>query len=89
MKHENDMSNMVGFLKVVRLYSFLKEIKLSTNVFLLGKLETTNFIKEIKHVLCAIISLVKTSAKSVRILEQVKTLECVSSFHWFALDKMT
>ena len=28
----------------------------------------------------------KTSAKFVRILEQVKTLGCVSGFHWFALE---
>ena len=28
----------------------------------------------------------KTSAKFVRILEKVKTLDCVSGFHWSALE---
>ena len=43
-----------------------------------------NFIhlKEIKHVLCAFIySQVKSLAKFVRILEQVKTFDCISGFH--------
>ena len=31
-------------------------------------------------------SLLKTSAKFVRILEQVTTLDCVSGFHWCALE---
>ena len=49
--------------------------------------ENNNFIKEIKHVLRAFIcSLVKTSRKFARILEQVKTLECISGFHCSAIE---
>ena len=55
MKHENDMRNMVGFLQVVRIYSFMKEIKMCTRVsyivFLFVKMESNDFIKEGKHVL--------------------------------------
>ena len=51
MKHENDVSDMVGCLQVVRIYSFMKDIKVhvcvrtSDIVFLFVKME----IKE--HVL--------------------------------------
>ena len=31
-------------------------------------------------------SLLKTLAKFVRIFKQVKTLDCISGFHWFALE---
>ena len=34
MKHENDVSNMVGCLQVVRIYSFIKEIKNFSSLFL-------------------------------------------------------
>ena len=54
----------------------MKEIKLyklaSCIIFLFVKSKCNNFIKEIKHVL---------RAKFVRILVQVKTLDCVSGFH--------
>ena len=49
MKHENDVSNMVGCLQVVRIYSFKKEIKVNLRasyiVFLFVKNEN-NFIKQ-------------------------------------------
>ena len=60
MKHKNDVSNMVGYLiQVMRIYSFMKEIKVyirtSYIIFLFVKTEN-NFIKEIKHVLCVFIA---------------------------------
>ena len=77
MKHENDLSNVVGSLQVLRIYSFMKEIKVYTralyNVFLFAETENNNLIKEITYVLRAVIAgLVKTSAKFVRILQQLK-----------------
>ena len=49
MKHKNDASNLIGYLQVVRIYSFMKEIKLyilaSYIVLLFVKMETNNFIK--------------------------------------------
>ena len=58
---------MVGYLQFVRIYSFMKEIKVQIRasyiVFLLANTEN-NFIKEITHV--------EISVKFVRILEQVK-----------------
>ena len=42
------------------------------------KTENDNFIKEMKQVVGGLRSLLKTSAKFVRIREQVKTLDCVS-----------
>ena len=60
MKHENDVCNMVGRLQVVRIYSFMKEIKVYISalyiVFLFVKTENNNFLKEIKHVLPAFIA---------------------------------
>ena len=60
MKHENDVYNMVGCLQVVRIYSFMKEIKVYIRalyiVFLFVKTENNNFIKEIKHALPAFIA---------------------------------
>ena len=48
MKHENDVSNMIGCLQVVRIYSFMKEIKVNIRasyiVFLFVKTENNNFI---------------------------------------------
>ena len=62
MKHENDVSNVIGCLQIVRIYSFMKEIKVyiraSYIVFLFVKIKN-NFIKEIKHVLRAFIALWK------------------------------
>ena len=59
MMHENDVSNMVGCFQVVRIYSFMKEIKVSIRAsylgFLFAKTEN-NFIKEIKHVVRAFIA---------------------------------
>ena len=51
MKHENDVSNIAYSLQVVRIYSFIKEIKVFLRalyiVFLFVKTENNNFIKEI------------------------------------------
>ena len=90
MKQENDVSNIVGCLQAVRIYSFMKEIKVyiraSYIIFLFVKTEY-NFIKEIKHVLDAFIDWWKPRQSfCMRILEQVKTLDCVSDFHWSALE---
>ena len=50
MKHGNDVSNMAGCLQVVKIYSFMREIKIyihaSYIVFLSVKSENKNFIKE-------------------------------------------
>ena len=68
LKHENDVSNMAGYLQVVRIYSFMKEIKVyiraSYIFFLFVKTESIIFIKEIK---CSpyLHNLVKTLAKFV------------------------
>ena len=60
MKYEWDVSDMIDCLQVVRIYSFMKEIKLYKRAsyidFLVVKSETNNFMKEIKHVLCAFIT---------------------------------
>ena len=60
-------------------------VRASYIVFLFVKTENNNFIKEIKKCLC-LHSLLKTSAKLVRILEQVKTRQAVEGFHWSALE---
>ena len=91
MKHENDVNNMVGCLdlQAVKIYSFMKKIKVyicaSYIVFLFVTTENTDFIKN-KTCSPCLHSQVKTSAKFVRILEQVKTLDWVSSFYWSALE---
>ena len=82
---------MVGCLHVVRIYSSWKKLMytymLCISSFSLLRKKITLFIKEIKHVLCAFIySQVKRLAKFVRILEQVKTFDCISGFHWSALE---
>ena len=50
MKNEDDVSSMFGCLQVVRIYSFIKEIKVyiraSYIVFLVVKTENNNFIKK-------------------------------------------
>ena len=55
MKHENDVSNMVAFLQVVRIYSFVKKIEVYVRVpyivFLFVKTENHDSIKEVRHVL--------------------------------------
>ena len=60
MKHENDVSNVVSCLQVVKIYSFMKEIKVYIRalhiVFLFFKKKNNNFIKEIKHVVRASIA---------------------------------
>ena len=58
MNHENHVSNMVGCLPVVRIYSFMKKNKtVCTNIiFLFAKSENNDFIKEIKHVISAFIA---------------------------------
>ena len=82
MKHEKDVSNMVDCLQVVRIYSFMKEIKVyilaSHIVFLFVKTENNNSL--------CLHSVVKNSAKFVRILEQVKTLDFVPGFYWSTLE---
>ena len=59
MKHWNDISNIVCFLQVVKIYSFMRQIKLhkraSCIVFLFVKAKNNDFIKETKHVLRAFI----------------------------------
>ena len=60
MKHENYMSDSIGCLQVVRIYSFIsEEIKVykraSYIVFLFVTTENKNLITEIKHVLRAFI----------------------------------
>ena len=47
MKHENDVSNMVGCLQVLKLYSFMKEIKayIRVSYIVFAKTET-NFIEK-------------------------------------------
>ena len=61
MKDENDVSYIIVCLQVVEMYSLMKEIELyirsSYIVFLFVKSESNIFIEEIKHNLCAFISL--------------------------------
>ena len=47
MKHENNVCSMVGCLQVVRIYSFIKEIKLHVSyiVFVLVKTKNSSFVK--------------------------------------------
>ena len=58
LKHENEASGMIGCFQVVRIYSFMKKIKLyiqaSHIVFLFVRSENNDFVKETKHVLHAI-----------------------------------
>ena len=60
MKHEDDVSKYGWLSLVVRNYSFMTEIKIyiraSYIVFLFTKTENNNFVKEIKHVLCAFLA---------------------------------
>ena len=82
MKHENDVSNVIDCGS--ELWEFT--VRASYIVFLFVKTENNNSIKEIKTCCPCLHSLLKTSAKFLRILEQVKTLDCVSGFHWSALE---
>ena len=54
------MTRAIGWLQVVRIYSFMKETKLykraSHIAFLFVKSETNKFIKEIKYVIRAFIA---------------------------------
>ena len=90
MEHENDVSSMVDYLQVVSIYIFVREIKLDIRiayiVVLFVKTENSNFYK--RNVTCSpcLHSLVKTSATFVIILEQVKTLDCISGSHWSAIE---
>ena len=72
MKLENDVSNMVGCLQVVRIYSLMKEIKVyiraSYIISLFVKIKNNNFIKEIEHGLCTFIAWLKLSRTFGRIL---------------------
>ena len=51
MKHENDVSDMIGCLQVVRIYSFMKERKLYIHasyivfLFVVSKINTAGLIK--------------------------------------------
>ena len=60
MNYENDVSNMVGCLQVVKIWNFTKETKLykraSEIVFLFVMMQNNNLIKEIQHVLRAFIA---------------------------------
>ena len=77
MKHENGVSDTIGSLQVVKFYSFMKEIKLCTYallhiVFGYVKSENNSFKKILKKRSSPCLhSLVKTSAKFVRILPNV------------------
>ena len=59
MKHENEVSDMVGCLQVVIIYSFVNEIEVdictSYIVFLVVTMKNS-LIKEIKHVIRAFIA---------------------------------
>ena len=55
MKHGNGMSNMVKCLWVVRIYNFMEEMRVYLLLHILP-LENNDFIKEIKHALCAFIA---------------------------------
>ena len=82
MKHENDVSNVVwlspscdNLQYALRILSFSKFLRLKIIIYKWNK------------ICCPCIhSLLKTSAKFVRVLEHVKTLDCVSGFHWSALE---
>ena len=52
MKHENDVSNMVCCLQVLKIYT----VRASYIVFLFVKTDNNNFLKEIKHVLRAFVA---------------------------------
>ena len=60
MKHENDVSNVVDCLRVVRIYSFMKEVKVyiraSYTVFFFITQKIILLKKFIKHVLRAFIA---------------------------------
>mgnify|MGYP001795943946 CR=1 FL=1 len=60
MKHDN-VNDISDYFQVVRIYSFVKEIKLyihaSHIVFLLVRSENKMFLKEIKHVIRAFIAM--------------------------------
>ena len=89
MKHKNDVRNMVCCFQVVRIYSFMKEIKVylsaSYIVFLFVKTEN-NFIKEIKHVLRAFIAWWKTRQSLWEFSSRWKpSAASQGGFHWSAL----
>ena len=90
MKHENDVSNMVACLQVVRICSFMNEIEVDIHMHFVYRLslcyDEKCFYKRNKICHPCLHSLVKTSAKFLKILEQLKTLDCVSGFHWSAVE---
>mgnify|MGYP001794487453 CR=1 FL=1 len=57
MKHKNDLSDITVSLQIVRIYGFVKDIKLYKRalyiVFLFVMSKNTNIVKEIKLVLRA------------------------------------
>ena len=66
MKDENDLSNMVGCLQIVRIYSFICTFSLlSQKIIILQRNKTCS---------PCLHSLMKTSVKLVRNLEQTKPL---------------
>ena len=75
MKHESEVSHIVGCLPVVTTYSFMKEIKVYTSAsyidFLFVKMENIKFIKDIKRVFRGFIGWWKPRRTFMRILEQV------------------
>ena len=74
---------MIGCLLVVRIYNLMKEVKVYVRalyvVFLFVKMENIFIKGKKKHVYMPLWS--GENRGNVWILEQVKTLDCISGFH--------
>ena len=76
--------NTIGCLQVVRMYSFMREIKYT--LYVLFETENNKYYKRNKTCSPFLHTLVKASTKFERIFELVKTLNWVSGFCWSALE---
>ena len=88
MEHENDVSNMVGCRQVVRIYSFMSEIKLhirtSYIVVLFVNLETNHFISignrrvfSVRGATRVIWKKMKTQVKLILNFTRPRAIECL------------
>ena len=84
MKHENEVSDEISCLPVIKFNSLMKEIKLCALYigFLFVKSENDYFIKEIIHVFRAFIDRWKFRQRLWKILSRWKTLGFSLIYSW-------
>ena len=100
-KYENDVSDIIGWFQIVRIYSFTKEINIYKHalcvIILVVKLENNYSLTEIKHVFCIFIALRKLGNIYENSLSRSKCFIASQIFNdllsnspkhspWFSLD---